>query len=186
MKNMQKLMINMDKYTSLQKSETEKIKYSLKLSNVKKILVASTLRAEGKTTVSLNVCAALAEDGEKVLYIGERSELLNISQEDEEKFLNSGIDNFDIMISSNLKKKTDIMDYKDYNYIFVEAPAMEEAKDGMFLADYSDVILLIVETNRAGYKQLRESEKLLTEGGCKDIKVVLNRVKKHYGILKRR
>lgn len=183
---MQKLKLNTEKYDFLQKSETEKIKYSFKLSKIKKILVASTLCGEGKTAIALNVCVALAEDGEKVLYIGRKSQLINISEEDEETIVASGTDNFDIMISSDLKKTTDVMGNRNYDYVLVEAPAMEESKDGIFLADCSDVIMLVVETNRAGYSQLRESRKLLTEGNCKDIRIVLNRIKKHYGILKRR
>ena len=102
------------------------------------------------------------------------------------KVLDSGISNFDIIINNNLGKSLDYLEAERYNYIFIEAPAIEDSKEGIFLADSSDLILFVVETNRAGYKQLKDAKKLLTEGNCKDFRVVLNRVKKDYGVLKRR
>ncbi len=183
---MRQLNLNIEKYSFLQKGETEKIKYSLKLSKVKRILISSTLHGEGKTTIALNVCAAFAEDGDHVLYIGGRSKLIDINENELGKVLSSGITNFDIMISSNLKKTLDYLETEKYDYIFVEAPAIEDSKEGIFLADSSDSILFVVETNRAGYKQLKDARKLLTEGKCKDLRVVLNRIKKDYRLLKRR
>lgn len=183
---MRQLNLNMESSLFLQKGETEKVKHSLKLSKAKKILVSSTLQGEGKTTIALNVCAALAEDGDHVLYIGGSSKLIDVNENEMGKVLDSGISNFDIIINNNLGKSLDYLEAERYNYIFIEAPAIEDSKEGIFLADSSDSILFVVETNRAGYKQLKDARKLLTEGKCKDLRVVLNRIKKDYRLLKRR
>lgn len=182
---MRRLELNKEKIFFLDKSEVEKVKYSLKLSGTERILVASTLCEEGKTTIALNICKSLVEDGEKILYIGKKSELIDADMEGGEEIFHSEIENFDLMVTRDLKEAGS-REYQDYDRVLIEAPALEESKDGIFLADHSETVLLIVETNCVGYSKLREARALLTEGRCKDIRVVLNKVKKNYGVLKRK
>ncbi len=182
---MRHLKLNKEKIFFLDKSEVEKVKYSLKLSGTNRILAASTLCGEGKTTIVLNICMSLAEDGEKILYIGGKTELIAADIEGDEEIFHSEIETFDLMVTSDLKKAGSRA-YQEYDRVLIEAPALEESKDGIFLADHSETVLLVIETNRAGYSKLREARALLTEGSCKDIRVVLNKVKKNYGVLKRK
>ena len=182
---MRHLELNKEEFAFLQKSEIEKVKYSFKLSNIKRILIASALCGEGKTTIGLNVCLSLAEDGEKILYIGQKSRFIGGNTENDGEISNSGTENFDIMLTDNLKAVC-VREYQDYDRVFIESPALEISTEGIFLADHSDAVLLVVETNRAGYRQLREARDWLTEGRCKELRIVLNRVKKNYGVLKRK
>lgn len=182
---MQKIVIDERKISCLDTREIEKIMLNLKLMQPgkKKILVTSTARGEGKTSIALSLCMAMARSGGKILYAAPDSSEFFDKDVTEEKPGASSVGNLDIMLGAYLKAEEAA---KDYDYVFFDGNALQDSNESIVYSQLCDLILLIIEANRVGYRELLESKKKLLLGGNKDIMVILNKTKKTYGALRRK
>lgn len=165
-----------------QRGEIEEIKYRL---IGKKILFTSSLRDEGKTSVALALGTLLAET-KKVLYIGKPADVFKLTETSRNQICHSNVDNLYILLKENI----DVVEVENINsefdYIFIETEALQISKKAMAIASLCDQTVLVVEANRVSYKVVKENIDLLNAAHAKNIDLVLNKAKKHYGLLKRK
>ena len=184
---MQKIILEESEFSFLESCEIEKIRLNLRLSdeiNKKSILITSSVEQEGKTSVALKLGCAMADAGDKVLFVNLNCTKIFNHEITPNVIYNTTIEKLD-MISIN--NTADWQQYgESYQYILIDAPAMSVCKYNIAIADTCDVILLVIEANRLGYQKILESIEELSIGSHKDIRVVLNRTKKAYGIFKKR
>lgn len=170
----------------LDEKEMEKIKLNLELihSDSKKILVSSTFKGEGKTSVALGLSIFMAKCGGKVLYAcSECPGILAVDSKDEDRYTTS-LENLDIVIGNDFRKIEEKSE--NYDYVIVDSKALSVSNESVTYANMCDLILLVIEANRTDYRKVLESKNILTLGKCKEVRVVLNKTRKTYGMFRRK
>lgn len=183
---MKTINIDENKMLFLDENEMEKIKLNLELLHLdsKKILVSSSLKGEGKTSVALGLSIFMAKCGAKVLYAAsEYPEILGVDFQNEDG-LTTSLGNLHIIIGSDFRKIEEKSE--DYDYVIIDSKALSVSNESITYANMCDLILLVIEANRIDYKKALESKNMLTLGKCKEIRVVLNRTRKTYGMFRRK
>lgn len=183
---MNKTIIDENKLSVLDMNELEKIMLDLKLarSDRRKILVASTAKGEGKTSIALALSMLMARSGSKVLYVSSEYPAFFVEIPQEAGIYSSDVDNLDVLLggsSLSVEEQSGI-----YDYIFADAKALLDSNEGIVYSEKCDLIFLVIEANRVDYKKLRESREKLLIGGCKDLLIILNKTQKTYGTMRRK
>lgn len=182
---MQKIVIDERKISCLDAREIEKIALNLKLVKTEKkvVLITSTARGEGRTSIALSLSITMARSGGKVLYAASESSAFFDRGLTEEGIGASNIEGLDIMLGDCLEAEKAA---KDYDYVFFDGKALLDSNESIVCSNLCDLILLVIEANRIDYKKLLESKKKLLLGGNKNIMVILNKTRKTYGALRRK
>ena len=181
---MQKMVNLEDSLVFLNREEIEEIKYRL---SGKTILFVSSLTGEGKTSIAIAVGKSLSET-QKVLYIGALSkDLCKVKESDtDNKICCSNYKNLFVLFKEYITCE-DVEKYRqDFDYILVEANALEISKNALAFANLCDQIILITEANRCSYRMVKENIELLNDVHAKKINLVINRAKKNYGVFRRK
>ncbi|MGL5924769.1 GumC family protein [Chroococcidiopsis sp.] len=201
--------------TSFQTTQARgKIKPSLSLGNFvnslrtsnkafKTIVVTSSIPKEGKSTVSANLAATMAEIGRKVLLVDANmhhpiqhqiwrltntSGLSNIltSQAGFEVIEKSDVANLDILTAGVIPPKpialldsqrmSLLIDYFSarYDFVIIDAPAFSHAADALTLSHMSDAVLFIARPGLLNYVSAEAAKELLERSSQKSLGLVIN------------
>lgn len=164
--------------------EIEEIKYRLYMQNkgVRHILIVSTVEKEGKSKILLDLATSIAKDNKNVLVmIPEGADFLGYNMPFGEILkTNAGIDLYHEKENKEIVQKN----VDNYDYVLTEAPALMKSNAGIKLTEKSELVLLVVQTNRTSWRTIRTNVEKLKIGECKNIQVVLNKLQKNYGVLK--
>lgn len=184
---MQKIQFTMEPVLFENETELAEIKYQIELSEskIQKILFTSTLPGEGKTTIALSVGKLIARE-KKVLYIGQDSEFLKRPENDDSTVWKTDINNLYVSLTENIRIQDLDLLCSDYDYVLIDAEAVQNSSESIRIADTCDLVVLVIEANRASYRLLQNSIRLLKITHCGNIRAVLNRTREFYGILKKR
>jgi tyrosine-protein kinase Etk/Wzc len=180
------------------------IKYFVKDTNVTIISVSSTISAEGKTFVSINLAAITAMLGKKVLLIGLdlRKPRINKVFEFENSigmstYLSGNCDYENIIMKTKINNlsyvpsgpippnpaeliETEQMKMfverakKEFDYIIFDTPPVAIVTDTLLLAPYVDVNLFIVRQRYTSRNTLEMIEQLKNQGELKNMAIVIN------------
>ena len=179
---MQKIKI-FEKFPLLSKrEEIEEIKYRL---TGRVILFISSVEGEGKTSVALALGRLLAES-RKVLYIGPPLKKFDMKEEKGDQIYCSDVDNFYVLLKESITVEDVEKNRTEFDYILVEAKALQISKESLPLVSVCDQNILVSEANRTSYRTIKENIDLLHAVHGKEINFVLNRAKKNYELLKRK
>ncbi|MCF2680721.1 hypothetical protein JQM69_08460 [Faecalicatena contorta] len=184
---MEKISINVDSFSFLTEKELEKIDYNLRIVDKQKkvIMITSSVPKEGKSTIAFGIGKQLVKSKRSILYVAnELPSWLGVSVS-ESHVCETDIEGFDLLISP----ETEIVlsEYKEkYDYVLIDMPALYVAKNAILYTNICDLILLVVEANRCSKKEILGCKEELSVGVCKDIRVILNKTKKSYGVLRNR
>lgn len=189
------------------------LKYILKVKKTEGapvILITSSVKGEGKTTISMNLAMSLAGNA-KVLIIGAdiRNPQLHrfisktkngltdylVSNDDNpsQYIVTSGlVDNLDVMFSgAKAPNPNDLLDMakfddmiaelkKTYQYIILDSAPVMLVSDTMHLIDVSDVILYVAKAGYTERSMLNFADSFIKEHEIKKLSVVLNSVKPEF------
>lgn len=168
------------------------------------ILVTSPNQGEGKTTTSINLAAALAEDGSRVVlvdadlrrpgvakklglngsigftdYLRDESTVFDFLQQ-------SAIEGLDVLCSGPIapnpsellgarRTKQALDALKErYDYVIVDAPPILPVTDAVVTAEHVDGVLLVVRMGRTKRPELRTAEKQLSTARIPILGTVVN------------
>jgi len=206
---MTKLIINNDPKSPISeayRSIRTNIQFSDVDSNIKTIVVTSSIASEGKSTIISNIAVAMAQAGKKVLLIDmdlRRSRIHKIFNiENTQGITNlfvdyvfykdiirtTDIDNLSIitsgpippnpseLISSN--KMKDFIDImkESFDYILFDAPPVNLVTDAALLAAICDGTILVVAAGDTHIKSAQHSKDNLEKVGANILGVILNKV----------
>lgn len=190
---------------------TSNLKFIFKAQNDKKlggvVLVTSSIKGEGKTTISMNTALTLAGTS-KVLIIGAdiRNPQLQRFVKDNKKGLtdylisddnqvdsyivNSGISkNLDVLFSGAIAPNpNDLLDMhkfdemiedlrKKYDYIVMDTAPVMLVSDTLHLIEISDVVLYVIKAGYTDNEMLDFAEEFRNNNQIKNMVFVLNNVK---------
>lgn len=184
---MKKIQFSMEPVLFSNAIELEEITCQIELSEnrIQKILFTSTLPGEGKTTIALSVGKLIAKE-KKVLYVGHDSEFLKRPENDDSTVWRTDIDNLFVSLPEYIcVQDLDVL-CSNYDYVLIDTKAVQESSESIRIADVCDLTVLIVEANRTSYRLLQNSIRLLEITHCRNIRIVLNRIRDFYGVLKKR
>ncbi|MGL5244559.1 MAG: CpsD/CapB family tyrosine-protein kinase [Sarcina sp.] len=179
------------------------MKYLTSSDEGESILVTSSDRSEGKTTISSNLSIALAEDGEKVIFIecdlrnpnvGHKFQLKNkegltevlTGKKNLEQVIQkhkSGLHiitagstphNPSEVLGSNIMEDLLIDLKKDYNYIILDSTAIHEFSDAKILSLKSDSVVLVARAEKTLKNSILEAKKELEKIEANILGVVIN------------
>lgn len=174
------------------------------------ILVTSSVKGEGKTTVSVNTAMSLSGSG-KVLLIGAdirnpqlhrfinknkkglTDYLVSDGQEVYDFITNSGLDsNLDVLFSGakapnpndllDMNKFDDMIDIlkKDYDYIIMDSAPVMLVSDSMHLVDIADLVIYTVKSEFSDNEMLSFAQNFRRDNQINNMVFVLNNVKTEY------
>ncbi|MEW6732664.1 MAG: polysaccharide biosynthesis tyrosine autokinase [Acidobacteriota bacterium] len=170
------------------------------------ILVTSSTPSEGKTTTALNTAYMLAQTNARVLvidcdmrrpschrnlgisnlkglstYLSQDINLVMLVQGD----VRPGIDmltagpvppNPTELISS-IKMRETLRQLRDYyDYVVLDTPPIVGFSEGVILSQFSDGIVIVVETNKTSRQRVKMAKQILQRANAKILGVVLNKV----------
>ncbi|MDZ4874801.1 MAG: hypothetical protein CLLPBCKN_004197 [Chroococcidiopsis cubana SAG 39.79] len=178
---------------------------SLKNSNkaFKTIVVTSSISKEGKSTISANLAATMAEIGRKVLLVdanmhhpiqhqiwrlSNTSGLSNIlsGQAGFEVIEKSDVANLDILTAGVIPPKPIalldsprmalLIDYfaARYDFVIIDAPAFSHAADALTLSHMSDGVLFVARPGLLNYVSADAAKELLERSTQKPLGLVIN------------
>ena len=177
-------------------------------SNLKSIIVTSTLPAEGKTTVAVNLAISLSHHSKKVLLVEcdmrNPSVLFTLGYTDcnvpfsdvvrgnqklgdcvirENKYLDvlpekSFNKDASELIASDYLKRMITFMSDKYDYIILDSPPVSVAADALTLSEFSDAVLYVVRQDYSVKSKVRETAEKFNIGKAIPIVAVLNRAKK--------
>jgi capsular exopolysaccharide synthesis family protein len=178
---------------------------SLKTSNkaFKTIVVTSSIPKEGKSTVSANLAAAMAEIGRRVLLVDANmrhpmqhqiwgltntSGLSNIlsGQAGFEVIEKSDVANLDILTAGVIPPKPIalldsqrmplLIEYfsNRYDFVIIDAPALSNAADALTLSQMSDGVLVVARPGLLNYASAEAAKELLDCSGQKALGLAIN------------
>lgn len=175
------------------------------------ILVTSSLQGEGKSSISSNLAAALAQTNKKVLLIDSDlrkgtvrqklqlpkeqglSELLAGVQKEPMLTQIDGLSTLYVLQSGSVPPNpSELLELpvleewlvkwrKDFDYIVVDSPPLLPVTDAIILHSHADATLLVVRSGVTERPQLRRSQKVLGRKDQHFVGVVLNGLKKQDG-----
>ena len=176
--------------------------------NLKIIVITSANPNEGKSEVSLNLTASLAQQGKKVILIdadmrkptqhklidkrnktGLSKLILGEISEDAVSHLN--VVQFDVLTSGPVPPNPsemlvsstmeDILNscIDNYDYIIVDTPPLLAATDAQIMARVADATLLVVDMQISKRKQIIEAKKRLNNVGARLLGIVANKLETH-------
>ncbi len=183
------------------------------IQNQKVIVITSSIPREGKSTISANLAMALAQVGQKVLLIdGDmhypmQHQIWNISNQLGFSHLLVEPTSFNLVISSvgtNLDvlpagmrpphpkilleshRMIALIDQFStiYDYVIIDAPALNEATDALTLGKIADGIILVVRPEWVRYENLVFAKKLLAPLGQKVLGQIVNGLAPHKKLYK--
>ncbi len=64
----------------------------------------------------------------------------------------------------------------EYDYIIIDTPPIGSVIDGAIVAEYSDGVVMVIETNAISYKFAQKVKQQLEKSNCKILGAVLNKV----------
>lgn len=171
---------------------------------VRKILVASSVPQEGKSTTSTNLAITLAQSGARTLLIdcdlrrptqnsvfgfprepGLVNCLIGMARLDE-AIRPSGIPNLDILSSGSIppnpseligsRRMRELLNdlEKDYDMILIDSPPMGAVTDAMILSTMTDTTILVVRAHKTKMEFLEKSREGLERVNTPLLGVVLN------------
>ncbi len=173
------------------------------------VLISSAVPAEGKTTVSANVCVALAQLGKNVLLIDgdlRRPSLHKVFSIDNDAGLTdylqelrdwrtsvhpSGVHGLDVipcgerpsnpaeLLSSRRMGELIRQAKSQYDMVVLDSPTLLHMADGRVLASYVEAVLLIVKSEATPRKLVKQACANLRSVTGKIMGVVLNQVDLH-------
>ena len=192
---------------------TSNIKFILRAKEIEKggvILVTSSVKGEGKTTISMNTALSLSGSG-RVLIIGadirnpQLHRFINknkkgltdylVSNNDEihDFIVNSGIDsNLDVLFSgAKAPNPNDLLDMKkfdemvevlktEYDYIIMDSAPVMLVSDSMHLVDISDLVIYTVKSEFSDNEMLSFAQNFRRDNQISHMVFVLNNVKPEY------
>lgn len=193
-------------YSECFRSIRTNIKYSSVDKKDKVILVTSTDKSEGKSTIVSNLGLTLAEDNNRVLIIDcdlrrpTINKVFNISGQvgltdiliNEKAFKNAiykHSKNIDVLpagkippnpaeLVSSEKLQELINRLRDeYDYILIDTTPLGIVADSQILMEKVDGVILVARSEKTKKKKLLECKKIIDMSGGKIIGVILNRVK---------
>ena len=167
------------------------------------ILVTSSIPQEGKTTVSANLAAVLAQSNRSVLLVdldmrrgalrhklglpaaSGLSELLAGQRKEPQFSLIDGLPSLDVLQSGTPPPNpSELLDLKigewlaawrgKYDFIVLDAPPLLPVTDAQIVHPFADLTLLISRSGLTERSQLKRSYRLLTDGGRHFVGVILN------------
>jgi tyrosine-protein kinase Etk/Wzc len=180
------------------------LKYFIRENEKPVIAVSSTISAEGKTFISINLAAITAMLGKKVLLIGLdlRKPRINKAFEFEESqgmssYLSGNCRYEDIIRQTQVKNlfyapsgkippnpaeliDTDLMRIfmekarKEFDYIIIDTPPVAIVTDTLLLAPYVDINLFIVRQRYTSCNTLEMVEQLHKQSKLKNLAIVIN------------
>lgn len=175
------------------------------------ILVTSSLQGEGKSSISSNLAAALAQTNKKVLLIDSDlrkgtvrqklqlpkkqgfSELLAGVEKDPTFVQVDGLSSLYVLQSGSVPPNPSellelpVLDEwlskwrKDFDYVVVDSPPILPVTDAIILQSYADATLLVARSGVTERPQLRRSQQMLGKQGQHFVGVVLNGLKMQDG-----
>jgi capsular exopolysaccharide synthesis family protein len=180
------------------------LKYYVRENKVAVIAVSSTISAEGKTFISINLASIIAMLGKKVLLIGldlrkprinrifeyenspgmstylsgncEYEEIIKKTQVNNLFYAPSGPvpPNPAELIETGLMKKFMLRAKKEYDYIIFDTPPIAIVTDALLLSEYSDINLFIVRQRYTTLNTIDMIEQLNNHGELKNMAIILN------------
>jgi tyrosine-protein kinase Etk/Wzc len=180
------------------------IKYFVKQNEMAVIAVSSTISAEGKTFISINLAAITAMLGKKVLLIGldlRKPRINKVFEFEDSQGMStylSGNCNFEEIIKetqiNNLFYvpsgpippnpaeliETENMKIfierakKEFDYIIIDTPPVAIVTDTLLLAPYVDINLFIVRQRYTSRNTLEMIEQLHKQGDLKNMAIIMN------------
>jgi len=174
------------------------------------ILVSSSVKGEGKTTISINTALSLA-GGAKVLLIG--ADIRNPQLHKYVKYQDKGLtdylvsendnidnyiiksqlnDNLDVLFSgSKAPNPNDLLDMKkfddliillrkEYDYILLDSAPVMLVSDSLHLVDVSDLVLYTVKSDFTENEMLIFADQFRKDNHIQNLVFVLNNVKPEY------
>ena len=171
----------------------------------KKIVIASAVASEGKSTCSINISKVLAQAGKRVLLIDADMRRPRIAQyltidkqEGLSEYLAGIIDNaeiikntdlgFDIIVSGNVSSSSaellatprvsTLLDEcsKSYDYIIIDTPPVNVVTDATVLADKTDGYLLTVRAEFSNVDDIKQMVHSLEQVDAKILGIILENV----------
>lgn len=189
------------------------IKFILRSKEIYKggvILVTSSVKGEGKTTVSANMALSLSGSG-KVLLIGAdirnpqlhrfidknvkglTDYLISENQSVEDFIVNSGLDkNLDVIFSgAKAPNPNDLLDMKKfddmiailklkYDYIIMDSAPVMLVSDSMHLVDIADLVIYTVKSDFSDTEMINYAQNFRRDNHIENMVFVLNNVKPEY------
>ena len=158
-----------------------------------------TSEEEGNTTVSLYTAKALAEAGNKVLYIesdihtpflkGEKGicEFLRGEAEASAIIHATDYEGLNVILSGSTEGTSEEMFAKEtfnefirecrevYDYVILDTPPMRSFIDGAVLGSISDGVVIVIRSEKVSCRLVRRAQEQLERMGCRSFGVVLNR-----------
>lgn len=171
----------------------------------KKIVIASAVASEGKSTCGINISKVLAQAGKKVLLIDADmrrpriARYLNIDKQeglseylagisDDAEIIKSADLGFDIIVSGNVSSSSaellatprvsTLLDEcsKDYDYIIIDTPPVNVVTDATVLADKIDGYLLAVRAGFSNVDDIKQTVHSLEQVEAKILGIILENV----------
>lgn len=192
---------------------TSNIKFILRAQEIDKggvILITSSVKGEGKTTISMNTALSLSGSG-KVLLIGADirnpqlhrfiskkakglTDYLVSNNETVHDFItNSGLDkNLDVLFSGakapnpndllDMKKFDEMIDIlkKEYDYIIMDSAPVMLVSDSMHLVDIADLVIYTVKSEFSDNEMLSFAQGFRKDNQIQNMVFALNNVKPEY------
>lgn len=179
-------------------------------SNIKKILVTSSVAGEGKSTTISNLACTLADEGNKVLLLDcdlrkptlhKKFSLRNhmglmdvlIEKSDYKNYIQSIYDGLDLLTtgsipsnpsevlgSNSMKQLVEEM-AKDYDYVLIDTAPIVAVTDPLVIASYIDGIILVVRAESTPVDLVKSSVDKLQKVNAKIIGSILNGVEMKKG-----
>ena len=180
------------------------LKYYVKENKVVVIAVSSTITAEGKTFISINLAAIIAMLGKKVLLIGldlRKPRINRVFEFDDSPGMSTYLSgncayeeiikktqvgnlfyapsgpvppNPAELIETDQMKKFMQRAKKEYDFIIFDTPPVAIVTDALLLAEYADINLFIVRQRYTSLNTIDLIEQLNIHGELKNMAIVLN------------
>jgi succinoglycan biosynthesis transport protein ExoP len=187
---------------------TEALLFSMENRGLKTLMVCSSVPKEGKTSISTNIAAAIAQTGKRILLIdcdlrkpsvhrhfnitnnqvglanvllqGRKVEEMSIEIDDNFDVLTAGIANYNPSeLLSSQKMKTLIMEMEEkYDYIILDTPPIIAFTDSITLATEKVGVILVISSEESKIDACKKSKQLLSNINATIIGTVLNKVDK--------
>lgn len=171
-------------------------------SDIKTVVVTSSLENEGKTTISTELAKSLAKKESKTLLIyGDMrkphramknhnmkglSELLRGEAELSQVIYNTQSPYFDVIFGGGVpenptellsnKKLKEALDYlrEKYDHIIIDSPPLMPVIDAALISVHCDGAILVIASERATVAEISSAKEQLQRSGCKILGAILN------------